>query len=60
MAQQHLNDTDINAVFEQVRGEAVPQRVRANMFGKSRRPRGFNDNTVQLPGRNRLRHVLPC
>ncbi len=36
VAHHLLNDPQIAAVFEKVRGEAVPQRVRRNAFGDAR------------------------
>ena len=31
MAEQHLDQRDVGILFQQVRGEAVPQRVRRNI-----------------------------
>ena len=36
VAEQRLDDADIDAILEQVRGEAVPQGVRANPLGDIR------------------------
>ena len=36
MAEQNLNRAQIRSVFEQVRREAVPQRVRMNIIPESR------------------------
>ena len=36
VTQHFLDDPQIAAVFEKVRGEAVPQRVRRNAFGNAR------------------------
>jgi len=36
VAQHFLDDPQIATVFEKVRGEAVPQRLRRNAFGDAR------------------------
>src|SRR5262249_14671038 len=32
MAEQHLDDADVSVLFEQMRGKAVPQRMRRHAF----------------------------
>ena len=54
VAEQRLDDADIDAVLEQVRGEAVPQRVRPDPLGDLGRLRGFDDDPVELAGGDRL------
>ena len=51
-AQQHLDDADINVLFEQVGGKAVPQRVRTDALADARCFSGLVDGTVQLPRRD--------
>ena len=41
VAEQDLNGAEIDAGFEQMGGEGVPQRVRMNRFGDAGRVRGF-------------------
>ena len=38
MAEQDLGDADVHAVLNQVRGKAVPQRVRTDALGQPGRP----------------------
>jgi hypothetical protein len=54
VAEQRLDDADIDAVLQQVRGEAVAQRMRPNPLGDVRRTRGLDDDPMQLPGADRL------
>ena len=49
MAEQRLDDADVDAVLEQVRGEAVPQRVRPDPLADARGVSRLDDDTVQLP-----------
>ena len=49
MAEQGLDDADIDAVLEQMRRERMTQRVHADPLGDVRRQRGLDDDTVQLP-----------
>ena len=37
MAEQHLDDADVDAAFQKMRGEAVAQRVHAHPLGQPRR-----------------------
>ena len=50
MAEQDLDDADVGAVLEQVRGEAVPQRVRADVLAQPGRDRGRLDDPAELAG----------
>lgn len=58
MAEQRLDDADIDAVFEQMGREAVAQRVRADALGYPRCLSGFDHDAVELACRNRLEIVL--
>ena len=49
-----LDHADIDALLEQVDGEAVPQRVPRHAFRDPRSLGGSADNTAELPGRQRL------
>src|ERR1700756_871213 len=49
VAEQGLDDADIDAVFQQMRGEAVPQRVRPDPLGDLRRLRRLDDDAMQVP-----------
>jgi hypothetical protein len=51
--------TDIDAVFQQMGREAVPQCMRADPLGDIRRVRRFDDNAMQLAGTDRVHRVLP-
>src|SRR5215472_12432977 len=54
MAEQDLDDADVSVLFQQMRGEAVPQRVRRHAFLD---PGSFGrgmDGAVELSGRERL------
>ena len=57
MAEQRLDHADIDALLEQVRGEAVPQRVRRHALGDPRGLGGGADNAAELAGRQRLDRV---
>jgi hypothetical protein len=50
MAEQGLDDADVDAVLDQVGGEAVPQRVRADVLGQLRRDRRRLDHAAELAG----------
>lgn len=59
MAEQYLDDTDIDAILKQMRGEAVPQRMRADRLVDLRcLCSSFND-PAQLPRANRLVTGMP-
>jgi hypothetical protein len=58
MAEQRLDDADVDPVLEQVGGEAVPLRVRSDPLGDARRQTGLDDEPVQLPRAERLEIVL--
>ena len=58
MAEQDLDDADVDAVLEQVRGEAVPQRVRADVLGEPSRLGGGLDDAAELTCRDRPDRVL--
>ena len=40
VAEQHLNDPSVGAVFQKMRGEAVPQRMGGDAFGQTALFRG--------------------
>ena len=50
VAEQGLDHPDIDAVFQQMGGKAVAQRVRANPLGNLRRPCCLDDDAMQLAG----------
>src|SRR5436305_7894149 len=58
VAKQSLDNADIDAVFQQMRRETVPQRVRPDPLGDLRRLRGLGDDPVQMPGADRPHRVL--
>ena len=58
MTEQSLDDADIDAVLQQMRREAVPQRVRPDPLGDLRRLRCLDDDAMQMPGADRLHRVL--
>jgi hypothetical protein len=45
MPEQHLNDADVDAAFQEMRGETMPQRMRGDGFAQPgsppRRPAGL-------------------
>jgi len=51
VAQQRLNDADVRAVFQHVRGEAVAQRVHGDALGDAGAQRGFAAGDLQRRGR---------
>ena len=55
---QATDDPDIDAVFQEVGGEAVPQRVRPDPLGDVGRLRRLDDDPMELPGADRLEGVL--
>ena len=58
MAEQRLDDADIDAVLEQVGGEAVAQRVRSDALVDIRGLRSFDDDAVELTRADRSRGAL--
>ena len=57
MAQQHLNDADVSVLFQQMRGEAVPQRVRRHSFRDVGGLGGSVDGAIELAGRERFERI---
>jgi hypothetical protein len=49
VAKKDLNDTDVDILFEQMRSEAVTQRVRADALEDARDLGGLLDRAMQLP-----------
>ena len=54
VAEQHLDDADIDVLLEQVGGEAVTQRVRADALADAGDLGGLLDGAMQLPRRDRI------
>src|SRR5262249_59257298 len=54
MAEQHLDDPDVSILFQEMRGEAVPQRVRRHPLLDPSRLGGGVDGATELAGRQRL------
>ena len=50
MPEQHLDDANVHAVLEQVRGETVPQRMRADVLGQACRLGCGLDDAAELAG----------
>ena len=57
MTQKCLNHTNIDILFEQMRGEAVPQRMWQDALLDPRGLRGGVDGTTKLAGRQRFDRV---
>ena len=57
MAQQHLNDADVGAALQQMRGEAVPQRMHRDPLGQARRSASRAAGRMQHLDVERLRLV---
>ena len=57
--EQNLNDPDIDVLFEQMRGEAVPKRVGRDALGDSGRSRRGGNGATELPSRHRVDRVEP-
>jgi hypothetical protein len=57
--EQHLDDPDVDAVLQQVGGEAVAQRVRPDPLGNVGGLRRLDDDAVELPRADRLHRMLP-
>src|SRR6516164_3730185 len=58
VAEQHLDHANIDALFEQVGGKAVPQRMGRNALGDAREGLGGGDGPVELTGGHRIDRVL--
>jgi hypothetical protein len=58
VTEQGLDDADIDAVFQQMRRETVPQRVRPDPLGDLRPLRRLDDDPVQVPRADRPHRVL--
>jgi hypothetical protein len=56
--EQDLDDADIKAVLEEMRGETVPQCVRSDPLGDLCRLCRIDDDAMELPGADRLHGVL--
>jgi hypothetical protein len=54
VAEQDLDYADVNLLFEQVSGEAVPQGVRRDSLGDARRLRRGVNGAHELAGRHRV------
>ena len=50
MAEQHLDDADVDTVLEQVRGKAVAQGVRPDPLGDIRGRGGLDDDAIAAVG----------
>ena len=57
VAEQRLDHADVDALLEQVGGEAVPQRVRRHPLGDPGGLGGGVDDAAELAGRQRLDRV---
>ena len=57
MTEQHLDDADVGVLFEQMRGETVPQRVRRDALLDPGGLGGGTDGAAKLTGRQRLDRV---
>src|SRR5277367_5705724 len=58
VAEQNLDDADVDAVFQQMGGKAVPQRVRSDPLGDLRGLCRLDDDAMELPGADWLHGVL--
>jgi hypothetical protein len=50
VAKQNLDDADVDAVFQQMGGKAVAQRVRSDPLGDLRGLCRIDDDAMELPG----------
>src|SRR4051812_2475306 len=57
VAEQNLNDPDVGVLFQQMRGEAVPQRMRRYPLLDSGGFGGGVDSAIELSGRQRLDRI---
>ena len=55
--EQHLDHAHVDVVLQQVRGKAVPQRVRRHPGAQARRFRRHVANAVELPCRDRQQRI---
>ena len=53
MAEQRLDDANIDAVLEEVGREAVAQRVRSDVLGDVGGFRGLDNDAIELPRADR-------
>src|SRR3974390_2134076 len=58
VAEQHLDHANVGALFEQVGGKAMPQRMRRHALGDARQILGGGDGAVELTGGDRIDRVL--
>src|SRR3546814_13548872 len=58
MTEQHLDDADIDAILEQVRGEAVAQGVRSDTLVDIRGLGCLDDDPLELARTDRRRSAL--
>src|SRR6516225_9605504 len=58
VAEQHLDHANVDALLEQMGGEAVPQRVRRDALGDARQILGGGDGAIELTGGDRIDRVL--
>ena len=58
MAEQDLDDPDVDAILEQMGGEAVAQRMRPDPLGDARHARRLGGDAVDLSVADRLQVVL--
>ena len=58
VAEQRLDNADIDAIFQKMGGKAVPQGMRADASGNLGRLGCFDDHTIELPGADWLERVL--
>ena len=58
VAEQRLDDADVDTVLEQVRGKAVAQGVWPDPLGDIRGRGGLDDDAIQLSGAERHHRVL--
>src|SRR5271154_6627407 len=56
--EQNLDHANVDVLFEQMRGEAVPQSMRRDTLGDPRRLRRGADGAMELPGAHRIDGVL--
>ena len=59
MAQQHLDDADVDLLLQQMGGEAVAQDVRRDSLVEPGRGHGQVDGAVELPRRHVMVGSMP-
>src|SRR3954451_22103755 len=59
VTEQHLDDADFGVLFQEVRGEAVPQGMRRYAFFDPGGLGGGVNGAVELTGRQRLARISP-